>query len=34
VTLEVVMRVTFVQSGGVVGAVRGCELDSGSLLPD
>lgn len=28
------MRVTFLQSGGVVGAVRGCELDSGSLLPD
>lgn len=28
------MRVTFLQSGGVVGAVRGCELDSSSLLPD
>jgi hypothetical protein len=34
VTVEVVMRVTFLQSGGVVGAVRGCELDSGSLQPD
>jgi hypothetical protein len=34
VTLEVVMRVTFLQSGGVVGAVRGCELDSRSLAPD
>ena len=28
------MRVTFLQSGGVVGAVRGCELDSSSLPPD
>jgi len=32
--LEVVMRVTFLQSGGVVGAVRGCELDSSLLPPD
>ena len=28
------MRVTFLQSGGVVGVVRGCELDSASLPPD
>lgn len=28
------MRVTFLQSGGVIGAMRGCELDSASLLPD
>lgn len=27
------MRVTFVQSGGVVGAIRGCALDSASLPP-
>jgi hypothetical protein len=33
-TWEVVMRVKFVQSGGVVGATRGCELDSSSLPPD
>jgi hypothetical protein len=33
-TWEAVMRVKFVQSGGVVGAVRGCELDSASLPPD
>jgi hypothetical protein len=29
-----VMRVKFLQSGGVVGAVRGCELDSSRLAPD
>ncbi len=29
-----VMRVKFLQSGGVVGAVRGCELDSARLAPD
>lgn len=28
------MRVTFVQSGGVVGARRGCELDSSQLSRD
>ena len=27
------MHVKFVQSGGVAGAVRGCELDSASLAP-
>ena len=27
------MRVKFVQSGGVVGVMRGCELDSASLPP-
>jgi hypothetical protein len=32
VTWEVAVRVTFVQSGGIVGAARECELDS-SLLP-
>ena len=31
-TWEVAVRVTFVQSGGIVGAARACELDS-SLLP-
>jgi hypothetical protein len=30
----VVMRVKFVQSGGVVGAVRGCELEISALPPD
>jgi malate synthase len=30
----VVMRVKFVQSGGVIGAVRGCELESSALPPD
>ena len=30
-TGEALMRVTFVQSGGLVGAVRGCELDSATL---
>ena len=28
------MRVRFLQSGGVVGATRGCELDSWALPPD
>lgn len=28
------MRVKFVQSGGVVGVARGCELESASLAPD
>jgi hypothetical protein len=28
-----VMRVKFVQSGGVVGAMRGCDLDSARLAP-
>jgi hypothetical protein len=28
------MRVRFVQSGGVVGASRGCDLESASLPPD
>ena len=28
------MRVKFVQSGGVVGAMRECELDSSSLPPE
>jgi len=28
------MRVTFVQSGGVVGAVRGCDLDTAALSPE
>jgi hypothetical protein len=32
VTWEVAVRVTFVQSGGVAGVPRGCELDS-SVLP-
>ncbi len=30
----VVMRVKFVQSGGVVGAVRACEIESSALPPD
>lgn len=30
-TWEVAVRVTFVQSGGVVGVRRGCELDSARL---
>ncbi len=30
----VVMRVKFVQSGGVVGAVRACEIESSTLPPD
>jgi hypothetical protein len=30
----VVMRVKFVQSGGVIGAVRACELESSALAPD
>jgi hypothetical protein len=33
VTWEVAVRVTFVQSGGVVGVPRGCELDSSKLAP-
>ena len=28
------MRVRFLQSGGLVGAARGCELDSARLEPD
>jgi hypothetical protein len=28
------MKVQFVQSGGFVGAVKGCELDSAALPPD
>lgn len=28
------MRVKFLQTGGVVGAVRGCELDSSTLPPE
>jgi hypothetical protein len=28
------MRVKFLQTGGVVGAVHGCELDSSSLPPE
>jgi len=28
------MRVRFLQSGGIVGAPRGCELDSAQLAPD
>ncbi len=28
------MKVQFVQSGGFVGAVKGCELDTASLDPD
>jgi hypothetical protein len=28
------MKVRFVQSGGFVGAVRGCELDTAALAPD
>ena len=28
------MRVSFLQSGGVIGAPRGCELDSSRLAPD
>jgi hypothetical protein len=31
---EVVVRVRFVQSGGVVGAVRACELDTARLSPE
>jgi hypothetical protein len=34
VTWEVAVRVTFVQSGGVVGARRACELDSSQLSRD
>jgi hypothetical protein len=30
----VVMRVKFVQSGGVVGAVRTCDIESSALPPD
>lgn len=30
---EVLVRVRFLQSGGVAGAVRGCELDTSSLAP-
>jgi hypothetical protein len=33
VTWEVAVRVTFVQSGGVVGVPRRCELDSSLLAP-
>ncbi|MGH7655591.1 MAG: protealysin inhibitor emfourin [Gemmatimonadaceae bacterium] len=33
-TWEVAVRVTFVQSGGVVGARRGCELDTSQLPRD
>ena len=29
-----VMRVSFTQSGGIVGAVRVCDLDSARLAPD
>ena len=29
-----VMRVRFTQSGGIVGAVRACDLDSSRLAPD
>ncbi|HEV8411405.1 MAG TPA: protealysin inhibitor emfourin [Gemmatimonadaceae bacterium] len=29
-----VMRVKFLQSGGVVGAVRGCDLDTALLAPN
>jgi hypothetical protein len=29
-----VMRVKFLQSGGVVGVVRGCDLDTALLAPD
>ena len=29
-----VMRVRFTQSGGIVGAVRACDLDSARLAPD
>jgi hypothetical protein len=28
------MKVQFVQSGGLVGAVKGCELDTADLPPD
>ena len=28
------MRVKFVQSGGIIGAVRACELESSALPPD
>ncbi|MEY3203672.1 MAG: hypothetical protein RLZZ21_3 [Planctomycetota bacterium] len=28
------MRITFVQSGGVVGAIRGCRIDTAALEPD
>jgi emfourin len=28
------MKVQFVQSGGVVGAVKGCELDTAALAPE
>jgi hypothetical protein len=28
------MKVRFVQSGGFVGAVRACELDTAALAPD
>jgi hypothetical protein len=28
------MKVQFVQSGGFVGAVKGCELDTAALAPD
>jgi emfourin len=28
------MRVKFMQSGGIVGALRGCDLDSARLEPD
>lgn len=31
---EVLVHVRFRQSGGVVGAVRGCELDTSSLPPE
>ena len=33
-TWETLMRVKFVQSGGVVGVLRGCELESSSLAPE
>ncbi|HEY2849202.1 MAG TPA: protealysin inhibitor emfourin [Gemmatimonadaceae bacterium] len=33
-TWEVAVRVRFVQSGGIVGAVRECELDTSLLPPD
>jgi hypothetical protein len=31
---QVAVRVTFVQSGGLVGVLRRCELDSSRLPPD
>ena len=32
--VSLALRVKFLQSGGVVGAMRGCDLDSASLPPD